>query len=76
MKASDIWIRDPFVLPVEKEGKYYLYGTTDKNCWEGEPTGFDGYYPFSLPVEDFPLLKGHSYWISTFTAGPWTPPDP
>ena len=27
LKNSDIHIRDPFVLPIESEKKYYLYGT-------------------------------------------------
>jgi hypothetical protein len=26
--GGDIRIRDPFILPVEEEGRYYLYGTT------------------------------------------------
>ena len=41
MRISDIQIRDPFV--VEEEGAYYLFGSTDKNIWEGAGTGFDGY---------------------------------
>ncbi len=36
-------MRDPFVLPVEATGEYYLYGTTDKNCWVGPFVGFDVY---------------------------------
>ena len=31
LRAKDIKIRDPFVLPVTAEQTYYLYGTTDKN---------------------------------------------
>lgn len=27
MKNSDIYIRDPFVLPDAAENQYYLYGT-------------------------------------------------
>ena len=41
MRISDIQIRDPFV--VEEDGAYYLFGSTDKNIWEGAGTGFDGY---------------------------------
>lgn len=41
MKASDIQIRDPFVLPEPKESVYYLFGTTDKNCWKRFGEGFD-----------------------------------
>ena len=28
LKTADIHIRDPFVLPIEAEKQYYLYGTT------------------------------------------------
>jgi len=42
LKSKDIQIRDPFVLPLEEEGKYYLFGSTDKNIW-GPGTGFDAY---------------------------------
>ncbi len=41
MKTHEIQIRDPFVVPVPGEGVYYLFGTTDKNCWGGPGTGFD-----------------------------------
>lgn len=41
MKLEDIQIRDPFFL---KDGsKWYLYGTTDHNPWDGPGTGFDCY---------------------------------
>lgn len=43
MKACEIQMRDPFVLPMEGEGKYYLFGTTDKDCWRGPGVGFDVY---------------------------------
>lgn len=48
LKTDEIQIRDPFVLPVAKERKYYLYGTTDKNAWGGKATGFDGYVSSDL----------------------------
>lgn len=41
IKREDIQIRDPFILAYN--GYYYLYGTTDKNCWSDEATGFDSY---------------------------------
>lgn len=41
--ARDIPIRDPFVVPVPEEQSYYLFGTTDRNCWDGPGTGFDCY---------------------------------
>lgn len=40
--TEDIQIRDPYVVPVRKEGRYYLFGSTDSNIW-GEGTGFDVY---------------------------------
>lgn len=44
LRADDIQIRDPFVLPVPAEQAYYLFGTTDKLCWGAHPgTGFDAY---------------------------------
>lgn len=62
INRQDIQIRDPFILT--DGGKYYLYGTTDKNCWSDEATGFDSYCstdlehwegPFEAfrPEEDF-----------------------
>lgn len=33
LKTSDIHIRDPFVLPVMQEKRYYLYGTTGPEAW-------------------------------------------
>lgn len=64
-KREDIYIRDPFVVPVQIEEKYYLFGTTDRNCWNDEKaTGFDFYtskdlenfqgpYPAFRPDQDF-----------------------
>ncbi|WP_187288901.1 hypothetical protein [Clostridium sp. BNL1100] len=43
MKSSQIQIRDPYVLPVHSDKTYYLFGTTDKNCWTGKAAGFDVY---------------------------------
>lgn len=44
MRAEEIKIRDPFVLPVAAERVYYLFGTTDKNPWnEVAGEGFDTY---------------------------------
>lgn len=65
MRISDIQIRDPFV--VLEGGKYYLFGSTDKDIWKGPGTGFDGYvssvegsltgfegpFPVFRPPEDF-----------------------
>ncbi len=43
LKTSDIHIRDPFVLPVEAERQYYLYGTTGAHAWTESAAGFDYY---------------------------------
>jgi hypothetical protein len=42
-RLTDIQIRDPFIVPVAEERRYYLYGTTDLNCWGPPATGFDAY---------------------------------
>ncbi|OZB98693.1 glycoside hydrolase family 43 protein [Paenibacillus sp. XY044] len=63
MNKKEIQIRDPFVLPVHEEDRYYLYGSTDVNIW-GPGTGFDAYvskdledwdgpYPVFRPEADF-----------------------
>ncbi|MDC3416009.1 glycoside hydrolase family 43 protein [Aquibacillus salsiterrae] len=42
IKNKDIQIRDPFVFTDVNSGKYYLFGSTDKNIW-GKGVGFDYY---------------------------------
>lgn len=44
----DIQIRDPFVLPVPEEGRYWLFGSTDEDIWKGPATGFDAYWSEDL----------------------------
>lgn len=39
----DIQIRDPFVLTLPASGRYLLFGSTDRNIWSGQATGFDCY---------------------------------
>jgi len=51
---EDIQIRDPFVVPLEREGRYYMYGSTDSNIW-GKGTGFDAYVSEDLATWDGPL---------------------
>jgi len=46
-KTNEIQIRDPYVVPVEAEQKYYLFGSTDANIW-GQGTGFDVYVSSDL----------------------------
>jgi hypothetical protein len=47
VKTSDIQIRDPFIVPHVAENSYYMFGTTDKNCWRGPGQG-----PEEQPEED------------------------
>lgn len=71
LKREEIQIRDPFILTDNNEIKYYLYGTTDKNAWEGKATGFDVYvsedldswegpFPAFLPEAGF--WADQNYW--------------
>ena len=53
MLLSEIQIRDPFVLL--HDGYYYLYGSTDKDIWKGEGTGFDAYRSRDLADWDGPI---------------------
>ena len=62
MKATEINIRDPFVLA--EDGTYYLYGTRGETCWM-EGTGFDCYVSADLgnwegPIEVFHKPEG--FW--------------
>src|SRR5688572_25664773 len=47
LNLDDIHLRDPFVLPVSVEGKYYLYGTNGPNPWDNS-VGFDAYISCDL----------------------------
>ena len=55
LKLSDIHIRDPFVLPVESEQQYYLYGTTGAETWGNHATGVDYYTSRDLVDWDGPF---------------------
>lgn len=46
IKLQNIHIRDPFILV--HDGCYYMYGTTDKNCWGGPAEGFHVYKSANL----------------------------
>jgi arabinan endo-1,5-alpha-L-arabinosidase len=63
-KLSDIHIRDPFILPVSSERRYYLYGTMGEYAWTESGLGFDSYtstdlhnwegpFPVFRPPTDF-----------------------
>jgi len=68
MKTENIQIRDPFVLPDEAEGVYYLFGTTDTNCWDGPGQGFNCFKGRDLrewtgPIPAFRPPAG--FWATT-----------
>lgn len=48
-------MRDPFVLPVPEQATYYLFGSTDKNIWEGPGCGFDCYRSTDLETWEGPI---------------------
>ena len=65
LKLSDIHMRDPLVVPVAKEKTYYLFGSTDTDCWDGPGVGFNCYKSKNLvdwegPIRAFTPPKG--FW--------------
>jgi arabinan endo-1,5-alpha-L-arabinosidase len=61
----EIQMRDPFVLPVAGEGKYYLFGTTDPDCWSAPGIGFDVYVSSDLEHWEGPrpaFRPGPGFW--------------
>lgn len=65
MRASDVRMRDPFVLVRPREGRYYLFGTTDENLWRGPGTGFDVYVGSGLDAWEgpYPAFRPESgFW--------------
>jgi beta-xylosidase len=73
MKTNEIQIRDPFIVPMKEEGIYYMFGTTDKNCWLPPGTGFNCYKSKDLeewegPIEAF--RPTDSFWA---TQNFWAP---
>ncbi|MBU9723568.1 MULTISPECIES: glycoside hydrolase family 43 protein [Bacillaceae] len=67
---KEIQIRDPFIFPDHENGKYYMFGSTDKNIW-GSGTGFDVYigedlahwegpFPVFRPKDNF--FSNENYW--------------
>lgn len=54
-KTSEIQIRDPFIFVDQQHQIYYLFGTTDQNCWRGPGQGFDCYKSDDLQVWEGPL---------------------
>lgn len=61
--TSQIQMRDPYVFA--ENGTYYLYGTTDKNCWRGAPSGFNAYKSCDLKNWEGPFKifgPSESFW--------------
>ncbi len=56
LKTDEINIRDPFIMVYE--GKYYLYGTRSKTCWE-KADGFDCYISTDLNEWEGPIEVFH-----------------
>ena len=64
-KTEDIWIRDPFILPVPEEESYYMYGTTgrgfstyvsaDLKEWEG---------PINVFTPDKDFWGNRDFWAA------------
>lgn len=50
-RLDEIQIRDPFVFHDERDGTYWLFGSTDENIWSGPATGFDTWW--SRDLEDW-----------------------
>lgn len=55
MKTCDIQIRDPYIYADQKDKTYYMFGTTDKDCWHGPGQGFDCYRSKDLNEWDGPI---------------------
>lgn len=71
LKRNQIQIRDPYIALLD--GKYYLYGTTDKFCWGGPGEGFDAYCSDDLEnwVGPFPIFRApEGFWA---TENFWAP---
>lgn len=71
LKSSEIRIRDPFIL-VDND-RYYLYGTTDENPWEGKAQGFNAYVSDDLENWEGPYCifsAGNGFWADENFWGP------
>jgi beta-xylosidase len=63
LKASDIRIRDPFI--VVEEDAYYLFGSTDINSWSGKAESFLCYRSHDLIHYEYPVaafLPPAGFW--------------
>ena len=80
--SKDIRVRDPYIVPVKETGKYYMFGTTDSDPWDGKGEGFLVYESVDLqhwsepkyafqPASDFWAEK--NFWAPEvhFYRGSW-----
>ena len=56
---TDIHMRDPFVLPVAHQSRYYLYGTRGNEAWTNHATGIDYYVSGDLINWEGPFVAFH-----------------
>lgn len=59
LQNADLHIRDPFVLPLPAEQRYYLYGTTGPETWTNVASGIDYYTSADLQNWEgpFPVFR-------------------
>lgn len=68
MRLDEIQIRDPFVLSVPEDGRYWLFGSTDANIWSGPATGFDTWWSTDLETWNGPIpafRPAEDFWSHT-----------
>lgn len=67
MHRTEIQIRDPFIFTDHEAGCYYLYGTTDKDCWGTNAKGFDAFRSNDLEEFEgpFPIFRTpETFWAN------------
>ncbi|MCO6453606.1 MAG: family 43 glycosylhydrolase [Caldilineales bacterium] len=55
LETRDIQIRDPFIFVDHETQSYFMFGTTDRDCWRGPGQGFDCYRSEDLQIWDGPI---------------------
>jgi hypothetical protein len=66
-RASDLLADIPFCTAVFRWKK-------SVSCLQ--PLGFDAFYTYSHPSENYSVLLGYGYWINVTDSVNWTPPNP
>ncbi|MBA2480088.1 MAG: family 43 glycosylhydrolase [Planctomycetes bacterium] len=65
--VADLRLRDPFVLPIAREGLYYIFGTNCRPHAWGPGHGFTGYASADLVTcdDEFPAFRpGEGFWAT------------